>query len=119
MSDDTPRRETVTVQRNADGTDHIHKETTGGGWCYDAALPLRSLTCAFHAHALTEIEGAAVLASTIHGRGEDERLIMLALGGESRSTVWIGAPDAAAEIVRQLQGCIARARALMTGGGTA
>lgn len=108
------------VTRNPDGTDHVDRRTDGiGGWVLEAPLPVASFAAPFDVSALQPLDVAGVFCGTIHALGRDERQILLALGGDRRSIVWIGTPDGAEQIVRELQFCIGRARALMAGGGTA
>lgn len=120
MSGDRDPGESVTVTRNADGTENRSKVMTGRGTCYAAAIPVTAFGAgAIDTGDLIAMDGGAVFIAAIHHLGKTERRMVLALGGSNAMMAWIGSVDEAEIIVRQLQFHIGRARALMAGGGTA
>lgn len=107
------------MRSNDDGTTRIDKAVQGGGAVFVAPTPIGTINAAGPDGSERPVPDAAISVQAVHRRGDTRRDILLALGGSDGSAFWIGTPDEAEVIVRNLQFCIGRGRALMSGGGVA
>lgn len=107
------------VHQNVDGSTRIDKTTTAAGTLFLTRQPIEAINRHGPDGSEVPLRDGKLSIMTIHARGHAVREVVIAMGSSEGSAFFLGSPDAAEHLVQQLQFCIARARALMQGGGVA